>query len=247
MDIQVAQSQDKSKEIQFFDRHAAKDDYNVFTDAANRKLIDAFVRLSAIAPGALVADLGCGSGIFTSLLHERGYKVSGLDISYKLLELARHKYPSLEFFEGDVEDLPFASRSLDCVLLSGIVHHLPDPGRCATEVFRVIRPGGSFMAFDPNRRNPFMWLYRDHGSPFYSSKGVTENERPVMAETVSQCFEAAGFKTGTDYLSGLSYRYVASSLARLGLPVYNFLDQVLFRAGSLKRYSPFLLTYGVKP
>ena len=240
-------SQDKNKEIEFFDAHAVKDDYNVFTSAASGKLIDAFVRLSGLPAGAKVADLGCGSGVFTSALHERGYECVGLDLSSKLLELARAKYPQTEFVEGDVEALPFAAASLDGVLLSGIVHHLPDPGRCAAEVFRVLKPGGSFVAFDPNRRNPFMWLYRDKDSPLYSPIGVTPNERPVLAEQVAGSFAAAGLRADTDYLGGLSYRYVASSLARFALPVYNFMDGIIFRPNIVRRYRLFVLTFGSKP
>jgi hypothetical protein len=50
-----------------------------------------------------------------------------------------------------------------------------------------------------------------------------------------------------DYLSGMSYRYIASPRARLALPAYNFIDSVLFRPSFMKRYSPFVLTYGAKP
>ena len=117
----------------------------------------------------------------------------------------------VEFIEGDIEHLPFPSGSFDGVMLSGVVHHLPDPSRCAAEVARVLRPGGKFMAFDPNRMNPFMWLYRDRSSPFYSSVGVTENERPVLAREVAAVFEGAGLQVSSHYLSGLAYRYVASS------------------------------------
>ena len=125
----------------------------------------------------------------------------GLDISPKLIALGRSRYPDLEFLEGDAEHLPFPSSSLDGVLLSGLVHHLPDPSRCAAEVFRVLKPGGAFVAFDPNRINPFMYLYRDRSSPFYSSVGVTENERPVLAQQVAAVFRKSGFKVGTDYIS----------------------------------------------
>src|SRR5450432_2182695 len=163
--------QDKRKEIAFFDAHAAADDYNVFSEAANTSLIDSFMRLARPPAGGKVLDLGCGSGVFTDLLSRRGLDASGLDISPKLLALARKKYSALTFIEGDVEALPFPDASVDGILLSGLVHHLPDVSRCAAEVHRVLKPAGRFMAFDPNRANPFMFLYRDHSSPFYSPVG----------------------------------------------------------------------------
>jgi SAM-dependent methyltransferase len=238
--------QDKRKEIEFFDRFAVANDYNVFSDAANAKLIDSFISLSRLPAGANVLDLGCGSGIFTNLLCQRGYNATGLDLSRKLLNLARLKFPRIAFVEGDVEDLPFQSGGVDGVLLSGIVHHLPAPQRCSAEVHRVLRPGGHFVAFDPNRANPFMYLYRDPSSPLYSSVGVTENERPIRAKEVAAIFTAAGFRTSTDYLAGLGYRFIASRVVRLALPIYNFLDRWLFYPGFMGPFSPFVLTHGVK-
>ena len=239
--------QNKSWEIAFFDRHAEADDYNVFTEAANEKLIDAFLACTGLGEAAVVADLGCGSGVFTNLLKCRGLQPHGVDISPKLIALARHKHPDIPFHEGDVEQLPFADETFDGLLLSGIVHHFPDPQQFASEVFRTLKHGGKFFAFDPNRRNPFMFLYRDRTSPLYSPVGVTENERPVLAEEVARVFTQAGLRTSTDYLSGLTYTYVASAKARLALPIYNFLDKCLFRAAMMKKYSAFVLTYGEKP
>jgi ubiquinone/menaquinone biosynthesis C-methylase UbiE len=239
--------QDKRNEVAFFDAHAAAEDYNAFSDSANARLIDSFVRLTGLEPGARVVDLGCGSGVFTYLLSCRGYDVAGLDISPKLLELARRKYPDLQFHEGDVEALPYEDASVDGVLLSGIVHHLPDAGPCAAEVMRVLKPKGRFVAFDPNRANPFMYLYRDRSSPFYSSVGVTVNERPIRAREVAETFRAAGLEVGTDYLSRLPYRYVASPLARAGLSIYHFIDNWMSRPDFMKPHSAFVLTYGEKP
>ena len=239
-------TQDKNKEIAFFDAHAASDEYDVFAPQANEKLIDAFVRLSGLGAGARVADLGCGSGVFTELLRRRGYSAVGIDISPKLVAVGRAKYPGLELIEGDAENLPFAAGSLDGVLLSGLVHHFPDPRRLAAEVSRVLKPGGRFVAFDPNRTNPFMWLYRDRSSPFYSSVGVTENERPVLAHQVRSIFSSEGFQVQTDYIAGLAYRYVASSRTRMLLPIYNFIDNVVFNLAIMKPLRPFVLTSGVK-
>jgi len=242
-----AASQDKAKEIAFFDAHAAADTYDVFTPQANARLIAAFARLTGLPPGARVADLGCGSGVFTDLLRQAGYHSVGLDISPKLIALGRAKYPGLELLEGDAENTPFESASLDGVLLSGLVHHFPDPRRLAGEVYRVLKPGGHFMAFDPNRANPFMWLYRDRASPFYSPLGVTENERPILASRTAEVFHDAGFRVQTDYLAGLAYRYVASQRTRAMLPVYNFIDNVIFNLGVMKPFRPFVLTSGEKP
>jgi ubiquinone/menaquinone biosynthesis C-methylase UbiE len=240
-------AQDKQKEIDFFDGHAAADSYDVFTPESNMRLIETCSRLAKLKPNARIADLGCGSGVFTDLLRQRGYVPVGLDISPKLIELGKAKYPNVEFIEGDVEHLPFPSASLDGVLLSGLVHHLPDPARCAAEAFRVLKPGGSFVAFDPNRMNPFMYLYRDRSSPLYSSVGVTENERPVLAYQIASVFRRSGFKVGTDYISDLNYRYLASSKLRWLLPAYNAIDRVVFAPNFMKPLRSFVLTYGEKP
>jgi ubiquinone/menaquinone biosynthesis C-methylase UbiE len=239
-------NQDKGAEISFFDAHADADEYDVFTPQASTRLIERFVRLSGLAKGTRVVDLGCGSGIFTHLLAQSGYDCVGLDISGKLIAVGRRKYPHIPFVQGDIEELPFRSESFDGALLSGVVHHLPDASACAAEVFRILRPGGRFVAFDPNRMNPFMWLYRDRSSPFYSSVGVTPNERPVLARHVARTFEKAGFAVTSHYLAGLAYQYVASARARLLLPIYNFLDARLFALPFTERFAPFVLTAGVK-
>ena len=91
-----------------------------------------------------------------------------------------------------------------------------------------------------------MYLYRDSNSPFYSDLGVTENERPVMAEEMIQVFSKAGFNVSVDYLSGIHYRHVASPIMRKLLPLYNLFDSILFLPDFMKRYSAFVLTSGIK-
>src|SRR5260221_5648744 len=244
--MNVKSAQDKGKDFAFCEPNADSDEYDVFTPSANERLVAAFVHLSNLPRGARVADLGCGSGVFTELLRRQGYQSVGLDISPKLVALGRHKFPGLELIEGDAENLPFENASLDGVLLSGLVHHFPDPRRLPIEVNPLLKPAGRVVAFDPNRMNPFMWLYRYRASPFYSSVGVTENERPVLAREVAAVFDRAGFTVSSHYLSGLAYRYVASRRAQLALPLYNFIDRALFGLPVMERLRPFVLTAGAK-
>ncbi|MGA3113207.1 MAG: class I SAM-dependent methyltransferase [Syntrophobacteraceae bacterium] len=239
--------QDKLAELAFFSGHAEVDEYNVFTESSTRKLFERCVQLARIKPATFVADIGCGSGVFSQLLLDSNVNAIGLDLSYPLLVLGRRKYPGASFVVGDAECLPLPTGKADGVLLSGIIHHLPEPSQCAREVFRILKPGGAFIAFDPNRHNPFMYLYRDRSSPFYSSTGVTPNERPVVPERVRAIFADAGFQVApSDYIS-MSYRYIADSRMRYLLSMYNTIESILFRLWILKYYRSFVLTYGFKP
>lgn len=243
----ISTVQDKSKEIEFFDRHAKGDEYNVFSEESNQLLVETCLRAAGVHTPGVFADLGCGSGVFSSVLDQRGFDVTGVDISPGMIELAKSRYPKVKFVVGDVEALPFPDASLDGVLMSGLLHHLPDPSLCIREVFRVLKPGGVFTAFDPNRKNPFMYLYRDRTSPFYSPKGVTENERPVLAGELANRFQRAGFEVKSDFLSNLQYRYIASAPLRVLLPAYNFLDGLVFRPSFMKTMRAFVITAGRKP
>lgn len=240
-------SQNKSSEIAFFDSHGASNAYDVFSPDTNERLIDIFVRLSGLPSGARVADLGCGSGVFSNVLQQRGYTCTGVDLSPALIRIAKQKYPGIEFIEGDVEHLPFADGSFDGVLLAGVLHHFSNRAAFLAEVKRILRPGGKFVAFDPNRMNPAMYLYRDRSSPLYSSVGVTENERPVLAGEIVAEFAAAGLRAGTEYHSGMKYRYIASGAVRWLLPAYNFIDGILFSPAFMKRFRSFVFTFGEKP
>ncbi len=239
--------QNKQQEIDFFDNLGDGNEYNVFTDAANQKIIDTAVSLLKVSPGAQIIDLGCGSGVFTQMLQQRGYQCAGLDLSKKLLLRGKKQMAGIDFLQADVEALPFQDNSLDVVMLSCLVHHLPDPSYCAKEVFRVLKPQGRFVAFDPNRLNPFMYLYRDRTSPFYSSKGVTPNERPVLPKEVRTIFGKAGFEVKSSYVDGLTYRYVASDTAKGILPVYNMFERYLFKPFWMQNLRSFVFTSGTKP
>jgi ubiquinone/menaquinone biosynthesis C-methylase UbiE len=237
--------QNKEIEVAFFD--GLDEAYNVFSDQANDKIITTVIELLQPQANAMGADLGCGSGIFSTLLRQSGVRCVGLDLSFKLLQTGRQTTAAIPFVQGDVEALPFADNSLDFVMLSCLVHHLPNVEQCAKEVFRVLKPQGRFVAFDPNRLNPFMYLYRDKSSPFYSSKGVTPNERPIIPAQVRTIFKKAGLETQTKMVSGLAYRYVASSAARMILPIYNAIDHLCFIPPFMSPFRAFAFTYGSKP
>lgn len=106
---------------------------------------------------AAVADLGCGSGLILCdalglkpLWRGHGLDISPAAISYAR-RLAEHKGISerADFRLGNIERLPFATRSLDLVVASEVIEHMPEPSRVIEEIARVLKPGGQLILTMP--------------------------------------------------------------------------------------------------
>jgi SAM-dependent methyltransferase len=123
----------------------------------HRPIIEATVeRLTAVveAPGP-IADIGCGPGAHSRALAARGYEVTGLDASPKMVTVARERAASdttLTFQVADAtERLPFADGSLGGVLSILLIQHLDNPSAFVREVTRCLRPGGHALLLAPAR------------------------------------------------------------------------------------------------
>src|SRR3989441_12784478 len=114
-----------------------------------RRVID----LAAPSPGMRAADLATGTGDLAFALAARGAGVVGLDITQRMIELAREKtrHPALSFLIGDMEALPFASSSFDIVTTGYGLRNVPDLHAAIDEILRVLKPGGQALSLDFNR------------------------------------------------------------------------------------------------
>ncbi len=107
-----------------------------------------------IPPGAIVLDLGCGSGVDSMIAARRAGpdgRIIGIDFSDAMLAraragLARTTLGNITFEKADAEDLPLAGASVSVVLANGIFNLNPARERIFRELGRVVRPGGSVYA-----------------------------------------------------------------------------------------------------
>jgi SAM-dependent methyltransferase len=100
--------------------------------------------LRALSP-ARVLEVGGGQGELAQWLRdELGARVSFLDLSPRMAELARAR--GLDAQVGDVQELPFADASFDVVVAAWMLYHVPDVPRGLAEIARVLVPGGSLVA-----------------------------------------------------------------------------------------------------
>jgi SAM-dependent methyltransferase len=97
--------------------------------------------LARYPPGRAL-DAACGTGRWAVHLAQRGHVVEGVDESPEMLAIAREKLPGAHFALGDVRSLPVPNESVDLVVCSLALTHLPDLDRPLAEFARVLRPGG---------------------------------------------------------------------------------------------------------
>jgi demethylmenaquinone methyltransferase/2-methoxy-6-polyprenyl-1,4-benzoquinol methylase len=123
------------------------------------------VRLTASSGGTRALDLATGTGDIAFAMAARGARVVGLDITPRMIELARAKidgaaplhaalpvHPAAPaFLVGDMLALPFASASFDVVTTGYGLRNVPDLAAAIDEICRVLRPGGRFVSLDFNR------------------------------------------------------------------------------------------------
>jgi len=121
-----------------------------------RRLVD----LGRPASGMLALDLATGTGDIAFLLHDRAARTIGLDVTLRMIELARAKRPDSsapQFIVGDMTALPFPSASVDMVTTGYGLRNVPDLATSIDEIYRVLRRGGQLLSLDFNRPSA-AWL-----------------------------------------------------------------------------------------
>jgi SAM-dependent methyltransferase len=92
-----------------------------------------------------VLEVGGGPGELAERIQkELGAEVSFIDISPRMVELARERGVDAEV--GDVQALPFEDGAFDTVVAAWMLYHVPDIDRGLGEIARVLRPGGALVA-----------------------------------------------------------------------------------------------------
>lgn len=139
-----------------------------------RRFREKLLSLASLRRGESVLDVGCGTGSLAILAKEQvgpGSAVRAIDASAEMIARARVKARragvEVDFRQAPAQALPFPDAQFDVALSTLMLHHLPRSARAqlASEVRRVLRPGGRFLVVDFSKSTRrFRWgLHRGHG------------------------------------------------------------------------------------
>lgn len=168
--------------------------------------IDAHCNLA----GKQVLDVGCGGGLLTEGMAQRGATVSGIDLSDKALGVARlHLYESgleidyqLISAEAHAEKHP---ASFDVVTCMEMLEHVPDPASTVRACAQLVKPGGDVFFSTLNRKFK-AYLLAIIGAEYVLNmlpRGTHEYSKFIKPSELARYCRDAGLEIST--LTGMSY------------------------------------------
>ncbi|MGL4346064.1 MAG: class I SAM-dependent methyltransferase [Cellulosilyticaceae bacterium] len=120
--------------------HKAKHYTKTLDWKATAGLKDQLIEVIQLKRGNCILDIGCGIGDLLKRLSDKqlvhGF---GLDVSEKMIEKAKLRYPFMRFEVGVAEVLPYEEKYFDAITIVGAFHHIPDPEQALAEIKRVLK------------------------------------------------------------------------------------------------------------
>ena len=151
------------------------------------RIFDAIAAEVRRAGADRVLELGVGTGRIARPLAERGLRVTGIDISTRMLaRLQEQAAPGAEIdvLIGDVTRLPVASGSFGAALAVHVLHLIPDWQAALAEVARALSRGGVLLRYQERYVSESQWGKRSTArwSELLSARGFRPRQRPTDEE-----------------------------------------------------------------
>jgi 2-polyprenyl-3-methyl-5-hydroxy-6-metoxy-1,4-benzoquinol methylase len=139
------------------------------TDRIEEELI---LTLTGPVAGKRVLDVGCGDGVLSVALALQGAHVTGVYVDRHMLDAARNRansaHAAVTYIEGNTRSLPFADGTFDVVVAVTVLCFVPNAESAASEMARVLRPGGRLVIGELGRYS--LWAAKRRLSGWLGSR-----------------------------------------------------------------------------
>lgn len=169
-----------------------------------------FINDLASLKGKTVLDVGCGGGILSESMAEKGAKVTGIDLGEKALKVAQlHSLESgvavdyqLIAVEKMAEENP---EKFDVVTCLEMLEHVPDPASVVAACAKLVKPNGHVF-FSTINRNPKAYLFAVIGAEYVLNmlpRGTHDYAKFIKPSEMASWARAAGLSQ--QHQAGMSY------------------------------------------
>jgi len=133
--------------------------------------------LESVSDGKKMLEVGCGTGHWTAFFANKGFDVTGVDISSKMLQVASSKgIRSARYTLVDCRNLPFDRNTFDVACAITALEFMSDARTALAEIARCVRPGGKVVVGVLNRVSLLAWLRRRRGSTTFAKAHLMSNK-----------------------------------------------------------------------
>lgn len=171
-----------------------------FTEAMR----DAAIEKANLPDGAIVADVGTGTGFVLQGLVQKAAQITGFDESEEMLAMARQNlaaYAHVTLRQAEGQSLPAEDATFDAVFANMYLHHAPSPQAAIAEMTRTLKPGGKLIITDLDLHDQrwmqeamadrWLGFARDDMAHWYREAGLV-NVEVDCAEGTCDCVAPTG-------------------------------------------------------
>lgn len=124
---------------------------------ADIRLTNYLEKMLGLKPGAVIADIGAGTGNYSAQLSDKGYSVYAVEPELAMIE--NSPFTDLHYIHSSAEEVALPNASVDGVIAINCVHHFSDLSQAFHEMHRILKNGKfSIFTFDPTVSSK-LWIY----------------------------------------------------------------------------------------
>lgn len=167
-----------------------------------------------------VLEIGSGTGVYTAFLLKDFKDITATDLDKEMLSILKKKFPKIKARVADCALLPFRNESFGIVFGVSILHHLEKTRRLQVfhEARRVLKKGGFFVLFEPNKLNPMTCLFQ-----------LVQREDSISRFELSALMHSAGFKRIALKEILFSVPFFKGALGKK--PILSLVEKIVEKAG----------------
>ncbi len=140
-------------------------EFGRYADKLERKLI---LKFAGPKKGEKVLDVGCGTGIYALTFTKMGLEVTCLDMSKRMLDIAKKKSKDMDVILGNVREIPFKDNTFDLIVGVTLIEFLDEPEKAVKEMRRVLKQNGRLILGVLNKFSLFALYERIGGNETYA-------------------------------------------------------------------------------